>query len=295
MPRSGEGKSGVAPDAAAGIEAVAEQIEEPEGFGARFGETAGAEKRNGGAGEKIGVGAVVVAMEKHEVFASVQAAQEGAGVAQAMEKSGFVEGVVGHQEDVASGGDVGTFEQSGQGFEFKGGDASAGVPEVEVGTGGIQGDGDRVVAHPSEERIAGGRGVSGQVRADEGGEILAVMDERSGGVEVVVAGDGEGATAGEGQSLGQARGGGGVFALKAEIERVAGEQDVVHRFAPEEFVQAMEFLVGVGILGASAQGKIKRGDDPFGMESFRGAKRPVWHGQVKVAEMEDPQAHGGGV
>jgi hypothetical protein len=79
-----------------------------------LGEAAGAVEGGGGAGEEMGVGAVVVAVEEDEVVASAQELEEGAGVAQAVEVAGFVEGVVGHQEDVAADGDFGAVEEAGR-------------------------------------------------------------------------------------------------------------------------------------------------------------------------------------
>ena len=52
----------------------------------------------------------------------------------------------------------------------------------------------------------------------------------------MVAGDGEGAAAGEGEGFGEAWGGGEEFAFEAEVEGVAGEEDVVDGFAAEEVV-----------------------------------------------------------
>ena len=287
------GEAGVAPGAAAGVEGVAVEIEEPEGFAAGLGEAAGAVEGGGGAADEMGVGAVVVAVQQHEVVASAQQPEQGARIAQAVEEAGFVEGIVGHQEDVAAGGDFGAVEEAAEGVEFEGGDASAGVPEGEVGAGGVEGDGDGVVAHPADEGIAGGGGGFGEVAADEGGEVLAVEGEGGAGIEVVVAGDGEGAAAGEGEDLGEARGGGGEFALEAEVERVAGVEEVVDGFAAEEVAQAVELLEGVGVFGAAAEIEVDEGDEALGVEDFGRAEGAGRERQMDVAEMEDAETHAG--
>jgi hypothetical protein len=100
----------------------------------------------------------------------------------------------------------------------------------------------------------------------------------------VVAGDGEGAAAGEGEGFGEARGGGGEFAFEAEVERVAGEEDVVDGFAAEKFVQAVELLEGVGVLGAAAEIEVEdfgdaEGDEALGVEHLGVRKAPGGKGR----------------
>ena len=100
--------------------------------------------------------------------------EQGVGIAQAVEEPVLVEGIVGHQENVAAGGDFGKIEQAFEGIEFEGGDASAGIPERQARAGGVEGDGDGVVAHPANERKPGGGGGFREIGAEEGGEMPAV-------------------------------------------------------------------------------------------------------------------------
>ncbi len=281
------------PHASTGIEGVAEEVKEPKGFTLCLGEAPGTVEGGGSAGNDVGIGAMVVTMEKHQVVTPVKKAKQGLGIAQPMEVAGFIEGIMGHQKDMLSVSDFGAIKEGLEGLHFEGGDTPAGVPEIEMGASRIKCNGHGIVAHPSDERESRGGGSLWEVTVELVGEKFAMKGNGVASIEVVIAGDGKGSLTGKGENLGEAGSGHREFAFKAKVEGVAGIEEIIHGLALEEFTQAVELLIGLGVLRAATEIEVKKSDKPLGMQEGRCLERARGKRQVDIAEMKDAQTHAG--
>jgi hypothetical protein len=82
---------------------------------------------------------------------------------------------------------------------------------------------------------------------------------------------------------------------RPKCERIARVEDVIDGFAAEKFVQAVELLQRLGVLGAPAQAIVEEGRETLGMEHLGRAEGAGRQRQMHVAEMEDAETHRGAV